>query len=541
MDTPHTDHATSDVASTNQAYEEPQDSPKEQSQDELPQDRPASDAPAPDAPAPEVPETAEDEIDPSIPRRDLTSDEATIPMPEATQPSPVLADATEPVASAGKRRNAADTAAPRMQVGDTPSLGDIGQALVAWLRGRTQAVGQLLAGHRLVAGLAALACVALVLVAVLHGIRSSKMPSDDQIREDALTLLKAPSHTTGAFDTDDPMPLQEVEVVSKHSSPSRSDGCVIDVMATFASSDIETRADAQLDYVREGDTWTCTAATIGSSSHRALAAVREQLARDGMEELLQAAEDPDDDRTSLAKLYRDATVQVTDSIFDEEAQTCRYVLHLESGGTFVAYECDLTADFRFAAASGAWELAQSHVSKGAKDLGLHPLVGTWQGTFASQDADGGKCLASRGAGLTVTITQAETTDDGGAAVKGTVSGVAHLHAPIGADADATEGDLALDNAPFSGSISSGDIDLDVIDLLAGNQPKRQDAGLVFDCTIQDMSGGSVALTLTFGLASDPGAATATLASTHPYEETFLLIIPYQAEARFVDYFSLEKQ
>ena len=54
------------------------------------------------------------------------------------------------------------------------------------------------------------------------------------------------------------------------------------------------------------------------------------------------------------------------------------------------------------------------------------------------------------------------------------------------------------------------------------------------------AGGTVTLTLQFGLADAPDAATATLTSTHAYEDTILLVLPYQREARFVDSFTLAK-
>jgi hypothetical protein len=329
-----------------------------------------------------------------------------------------------------------------------------------------------------------------------------------------------------------------VEIADKRPSENRSDGCTVSLTVSFANADIETRADAQLDYVRQDDGFTCTAATVGAASHRALRAVSEQAVLGNIGELLQAAE-PDDGRTSLSRIYRDAQVEVSSSDFDDVAQTCSYVLHLESAGAFVAYECDLTAHFRFAAASGAWELADATVSEGAKDLGLHPLVGTWQGNFASQESASGRCLAARDAGLVVKVSEATPTENG-ATIAGTVSGVAHLHEPLEADADASEGDLTMEDIPFSGTLSTGDVELDVIALLAGNQPKREDAGLVFNCVTQDVTGGTVALTLTFGMASAPDAATATLTCTHPYQDTILLLLPVQSEARWVDHFTLEK-
>ena len=433
---------------------------------------------------------------------------ATQPMPEATAPLPGPAPAAESAASK-----------PAISI-DAPSLQDVGRTTTAWLKGRAQAAGAFLSTHRLVAIGVALACVAAALAITLLGLRNSTMPSDEQIRSDALAHLGAPAHTMGSFDLDEPLVLQAVDIAGKHPSKNRNDGCTVDVVATFANAAMETRADAQLTYVREGDDWACSAGTVGSASHRATAAIDQQLILDHLDELLQAADPGEDGRSSLSSLYRTATTEVSDAYFDEESQTCEYALHLTSSGTFVAYECDLVASFRFAAASGAWELANATASRGAKDLGLSPLEGTWKGTFVKQSAVDGRCLAARDGGLVVKIAKAAMTDEG-ATIEGTVSGVAHMHAELDADSDATDGDQQLDSVPFVGT-SSGE-------------------GLVFSCTTQDIAGGTVTLTLTFGTPEAPDDASAALESAYTYDSTLLFVIPYPRTDRFADVFTLEKQ
>ena len=452
----------------------------------------------------------------------------TTPMPAATAPLPHVVDAPEP-----------DDPSPEEVPADAPRLSDVGATFASWVRGRADALGALLASHRLAAALAALACVGAILGIVLWGIDAARVPTDEQVADDARARLAAPSYTVGDYAIDDPLVLTNVEVGTKRASSSRRDACDVTVLATFENGGMETRADAQLTYVREGSDWNCTAATVGKPSHRATAGVSQQKVLDNVSALLQAA-DHGEDGESLAALYRNARVEVVSDNFDEERQTDSLILHCASTGTFVNYECDLTVHFRFAAASGAWELVEALVSDGADDLGFAPLVGTWQGTFVSQQATEGKCLAARETGLTVVVSDAHATDDGDAVIEGTVSGVAHLHTDLASDATQTEGDLVLDAVPFTGSLSAGDVEQDIIGLLAGNDPKRDVAGIVFDCTTQDVAGGNVTLTLQFGLADAPDAATATLTSTHAYEDTILLVLPYQREARFVDSFTLAK-
>ena len=463
-----------------------------------------------DAPTDErVDATAELPDTPDGARPQDADEAATQPMPHVTTPLPEAIPAPEP----------SEARPPTINV-DAPSLADVGSTLAAWVKSRAGAIPAFLGSHRLVALLVAGVCVVALLGGVLWGMRTSHMPSDEQVSADAISHLGAPSHTMGSFDLDEPLVLQSVDIASKRPSGSRRDACTVGVVATFTNAGMETRADGELTYVREGDDWTCTAATIGSASHHATSGVSQSLILAHLDELLQTAEPDDDGRSSLSSLYREASCEVTDVFFDEESQTCEYALHLTSTGTFVAYECDLLASFRFAAASGAWELTSVAASKGAKDLGLSPLQGTWRGTFVSQSAGEGRCLAARDAGLEVTITQATMSDDGEARIVGTVSGIAHLHADLSDDANETNGDLPLAETPFEGT-SDGE-------------------GLVFNCQTQDVAGGTVTLTLTFGTSSAPDEATAMLTSAYAYDDTLLLFIPYRRTAHFADTFTLEK-
>ena len=500
-------------------------------------DAPSDDAPSDDAPSDDAPLDADvSDTLPATPVADEAKNSGD-PEPEPThdENSGATASSTKPFPEPVE---APRPEAPAPTV-DAPQLRDVGAAFGEWFRGRTAAAGAFLSTHRRVALVLALACVGAILAMVLWGIDAAQTPSDEQILSDARDRLSAPAHTASAYEVDKPLVFQSAEVVRKQTSGTRHDACDVSIEAVFGNGSIESRADAQLTYVRKDDAWTCSAATVGKASHRALAGVSQERVLGQMGDLLKAA-DTDSDDESLASLYRDARIEVADEAFDADAQTDVLTLHASSTGTFVSYECDLTARFRFASASGAWELVHAQASDNARDLSFAPLVGTWRGTFAHQQAEVGKCLAAGSEGLTVVIEHAALTEGGGARIDGTVSGVAHLHPDLDEDADTTEGDRTLEAVPFSGTLSTGDRDLDVISLLAGNNPKSDAAGIVFDCTAQDLTEGRVTLTLTFGQADAPDAATAALTSTHAYQDYFLLFMPYQRQARFVDHFTLEK-
>jgi hypothetical protein len=460
-------------------------------------------------------------------------EDASAPAPQ-TAPSPGDT-AARPGASAPKPTITSTLRLPRVEPSSQPDspdpkLRDVNRDFARWLRNRAGAVGTYLSAHAKLVGLVALALVAFVLGVVLLGMNASKMPTDAQIAADARSMLTAPTYTAGDFAEAGQLALNLVEVESKQHSNTRDDACDVYVTATFSNDSVETQANATLTYVREGDTWTCTAANTGNASHRALAGVSEQRVLAAIDTLLEEADNPDDGRPSLVSLYNGANVQVVDSALAEDGQQENMTLHCQSTGTFVCYECELLAHFKFAPASGAWELASVQVSDGAKDLGFSPLVGTWTGTFRSQEAEGGKCLSAREGGLTVEVTRATSAVDGGASIEGTLSGTAHLHPALTEDANATDGDLQLDAVPFTGALQTGD------DSGSGEGSN----GIVFVCTTQDTVGGSVSLLLSFGSSKAPDSATATLVSKHSYQDTFAWIIPYEREARFTDTFTLEK-
>lgn len=450
---------------------------------------------------------------------------ATLPLPEAA-PAP---EATPPEAA-----TVPDDATHPEGADATPSDQPAGNVA------RIQAF---LAQHRRAALSLTLVGIATALGLVLLGLRLADVPPDELIRADAQTRLTAPAHTVGDYGTEDPLILDSVEIGRKQMSGTRRDACEVTAVATFSNAALETRADATLTYVRQDGDWSCTAATTDSASHHAKAGIDPQRAIDRLDALLQMADEAlgDDGGTSLVNLYHDAEVTVVDQQFDEEGQTEDLTLHCSKATAFVSYECDLTATFRFAAASGAWELRSARVSDTARDLGFKPLVGTWIGTFRSQESRSGKCLAAREVQLVVNIARAAMAADGGATIEGTVSGVIHPHADAPEDDEATAGDQLLDNVPFTGAIASDETREDLFALLTGTSSKKNRAGIVFECTTQDTPDSTVTLTLEFGSAKAPDAATATLTTTHPYEDFFLMVVPYQRESRYADTYSLEKR
>ena len=207
------------------------------------------------SPAPDVADEASAEVDATAPAEPL-------PEVDATAPAEPLPEATKPMPEAVEVPDYDDAAEPA----PTPQLADIGADLASWAKGRAAKAGAFLSAHRLLVVLVALVCVGAILAAVLFGINSSQTPPDSLITADVRERLTAPSHTANAYEVDEPLVLQSVDVGSKRPSGTRRDGCEVNAEVIFANSGMETRAEAQLTYVRKGDTWTCTAASTSDAS-----------------------------------------------------------------------------------------------------------------------------------------------------------------------------------------------------------------------------------------------------------------------------------
>ena len=219
----------------------------------------------------------------------------------------------------------------------------------------------------------------------------------------------------------------------------------------------------------------------------------------------------------LVELYANAVAEVSDERFDADAQTDTLTLTLTRSEAFYSYTCTMTVTFAFRQASGQWEVESVSVADGARERSLEALLGTWTGTFQSQDTDGEKCLAAREAGLTVVVSEA-----GGSEVSGTVSGVAHYHERPSKDATGCEGDLALDQAPFTAKLA-----------------ESEDGSLTFEAALPEDVDGSATLTLSFGADGDPSAVTASLTSSYQHTGS-ILFFPVDETLTYTDLFSLKK-
>ena len=443
--------------------------------------------------------------------------------PEEDQPSPEEDQATA-------RRDPVSAEAPRPDAQDAPRLHDVTSTFGDYVRGRRDSIVAFAKGHRAATALLiTLAVVAVATLAIAFA-QAGRVPSGEHIAADARERLSAPTYSGGTFGHDDVLVARDVDVrrITRSGSASAGDNAQFgasgyasaEVVVSYTGSFVSANQGATLEYALLDGSWV----DIGEASDvtvtwRASAGVDQEKVARNAHLLLERADEqgvPEGERP-LAELYAGAAVEVSNESFDAEAQTDTLTLTCTRSETFYSYTCTMTVTFAFRQASGQWEVESVSVADGARERNLDPLLGTWAGTFQSQETDGEKCLAAREEGLEVVVSGAS-----GGQISGTVSGVAHYHAHPSKDAADSEGDLVLENVPFSAKLV-----------------ESEDGGLAFEAKLPEDVDGSATLTLSFGADGDPSAVTARLTSSYQHTGS-ILFFPLDETLTYTDLFSLAK-
>lgn len=384
---------------------------------------------------------------------------------------------------------------------------------------------------------ALIACVAVALLAVA-GIRQSQLPSDDVVVADVRARVEAPAYSGGTYGIDDRLILSDVEVGPKHLSTDAPEGtvledsfgatgyAVVDVTCTFRNESVTATKTLTLGYAKQDGEWI----GVGNEqdarvAYEATGGVEQDKVVDAMAQLLRKA-DQDGTTPNLAQIYLSGSFHVVSQEFDPETQTDTVTIRCETGGTFWSYGCDVTATFAFRPANGMWELTEATTSSGAKTRGYSPIVGTWIGSFRSQSTSVPNCYGAKGAPFELVITRAWSTDSG-SKIEGTLTGLAHFHAPEEEAVEQSEGDTTFEDVAFTGR-------------LVEDASGFEGSELTFVCELPDGVGGSMSLVVAFGTSDDPTEVIAQVTSVHTYEETILLLIPYDETVTYTDTYVLQK-
>jgi hypothetical protein len=386
--------------------------------------------------------------------------------------------------------------------------------------------------------------VALIAAVAISLSGSASAPADDAIVTDALQKAPVPQREASGYEADGVLIATKATIGDKRVSRDSAEAVA---HMTFSNGSVEARQDATLTYERtNGSTWECGGVTpSGAASFAATSGVDQDKVLEQIDALLTRAErssrapgagsasgtgtgsgpgPSSDDQATLSTVYQDASVRVTGEAFDREGQTDTLSIHLSRANGFTSYECDLTAGFKFVAASGQWELANAAASDGAKRAGLSPIKGTWTGTFQSQKSSGAKCFGAKESPLSLDITK--VADDGNR-IEGTLSCRVHYHAEPADDSPETEGDAQLSRVPFVGSRTS-------------DKGGSTGGTLEFSLTLPEDSSGVTSALLRFGSPDDPERVTCEVTTRHSYEAT-LLVIPYRRDASYTDTYLLARE
>ena len=312
------------------------------------------------------------------------------------------------------------------------------------------------------------------------------------------------------------------------------------VTAKFGNGSVVATKTAILSYAKVGSTWQGIGGEADASvSYEAVAGVPRTQVLANLDDLLAEGErslkaaaktaggSTGGTELTLAQIFDGAKVSVESEDFDGEAQTETVSLTCVKASSFESYTCRLTAHFAFRPVNGVWEVESVEVNDDAKTRTFQPLVGTWEGTFQSQETDGAKCLGAGASPLSVTFEAAETADgDAGARLTGSISALAHFHEHPSADSAACDGDEAL-------------ADVRLVANYYGGHNDDVDSDLAFVAALPEEVGGTVTVTFGFGVGGDPTQAVARVQTTYPHKGTFLFI-PYDQTITYTDVYLLRK-
>lgn len=402
-------------------------------------------------------------------------------------------------------------------------------------------------GGCLAFGAILVACVFILASAALH---ARNVPGADFVEKDAWARLSAPEYAPGVFGSQDNLYMSEVKVDSQRRVVRTNDSSQAQfgasgyaeahVTAKFGNGSVVATKTAILSYAKVGSTWQGIGGEADVSvSYEAVAGMPRTQVLANLDDLLAEGErslkaaaktaggSTGDTGLTLAQIYDGAKVSVESEDFDGEAQSETVSLTCVKASSFESYTCRLTAHFAFRPVNGVWEVESVEVNDDVKTRTFQPLVGTWEGTFQSQETDGAKCLGAGASPLSVTFEAAETADgDAGARLTGSISALAHFHEHPSADSATCDGDEAL-------------ADVRLVANYYGGHNDDVDSDLAFVAALPEEVGGTVTVTFGFGGGGDPTQAVARVQTTYPHKGTFLFI-PYDQTITYTDVYLLRK-
>lgn len=336
---------------------------------------------APDSEASEA-----DALDPTLLRPAAGGEEAPAPSPSS--------EATVPARPATGPQGTSVAPIPVERAGKTASA-ESNEPQVSSVKRFFAKVRERAFAHKITAAACCAVAVAAVALLAFAAANAASVPSADVVAADARTRVVAPEYDGGKWGVASSLQVSDVKVDSVRRSATAPEAdaaqfgaagyATAEVTVTYEGAAVHVTKTATLGFARIADAWTAAGTEANANAtFEATAGVDEHKVVENARDILVYAEstlhegNADDGvgEMSLAGLYGTGTITVTDSTFDEEAQTDVVSLHCESAGTFDARSCDITVTFSFRPVNGLWEITQTEVSQNPKARSFAPLLGT---------------------------------------------------------------------------------------------------------------------------------------------------------------------
>lgn len=458
-----------------------------------------------------------------------------VPTDDGPAPSPnEVEQPANPVATSTTEESHTAPWVPKPATHEDPSLHQVAGAAGRIAKAKRRQLGSFLIRHQRAVGIGLAILVVGILAVAWVTINVVNTPTLAQIEQDMAQLAPEYVYTGGIFGPDLTLSLSDVTVTDRSATQApegmeASDGVGstaygVEAQLTYDDGRVQVTRDVMATYVRGKNDWAIAGELSEKNlSSAARAGVDENKVLANMGVILTAANTTDSD--SLSELYDGGDFQIVSNVFDahEDGEaTDDVTIHCSQRHGFCAYEGTIDAHFVFD--SGTWVLGTATASEGAAARSYAPLVGTWVGELLSTSSTtGGTCHGAQGNPLTITIDT--VGEDGEGQVSGTISCVAHFHESLKKNKSKDAHDEALDSLAFAGTIDATNDD-------------GSGTNIRIACTTAGTPDGSVELELCFGTSDDPNVVTATVTTTHEYEEPVLLFIPHQTSACFVDTYQL---
>lgn len=379
--------------------------------------------------------------------------------------------------------------------------------------------------------LVAVAASALALIGLVLFAHGADGPNNGAIKREVETATMESLPSAGTYDADGTWEISSVDIVSKEKQSMEGyfnnalgDTCyAVTAQVKAGNGSAEVERTVSCGFVKyEGEWQPLSDPRTESETWHALAGPDEKKLAKGASEALRMV-DAANRSNELQMLYQDCEATVKDLAFNEEKQTATAQLVFKRENVFSTAKATVDADFKFE--NGRWTLKAAKADGDAANVSYQKLVGTWRGTFKSTVADEGSCFGAQGKELVLKIA---SVDDESGKIEGTFQALAHYHAYVDADVNASEGDSDTGEIAFVATLNASEV-------IGKNYEGMLTMTVGAGFTAPETASGKVRLSFGFGTRDDSNAAVAKVTTQASASKG------YRSTSKFEDTYTLTKE